>query len=64
MSVEHWSYDGIVLNVDDKGEVPVEDLKAFLAHAEAMGAPIRLYEYGLRVTRLRGEGGPRLDWRD
>jgi hypothetical protein len=66
VSIQRWTYDGVVLGADDKGEVSRDDLKEFLAHAERLGdgTPIRMYEYGLRATRVAGEGGPRLDWRD
>jgi hypothetical protein len=64
MSVKIWAYDGIVLEADDKGEIPLDDLKDFVARAEHLGAPIRLHEFGLRAVRMNGDGGPRLDWRD
>lgn len=66
MSVQRWAYDGIVLGVDDNGEVSLEDLKEFLTCVEQLhaGSTVRVYEHGLRATRVAGEGGPRLDWRD
>jgi hypothetical protein len=64
VTVKIWAYDGIVLDADDRGELPLEDLKDFVARAEHLGAPVRLFEYGIRATRMNGDGGPHLDWRD
>lgn len=66
MSVERWAYEGVVLNVDDKGQVALGDLKEFLGAVEHLGkdTPIRANEFGLRATRVDGAAGPRLDWRD
>lgn len=64
MTVKRWTYEGVVLGADDKGQVSLEDLRGFLAMAERLDAPIQMFEYGLRCTRMHGDGGPRLDWRD
>jgi hypothetical protein len=65
VSVDRWAYDGVVLNSGNHNEVSLEDLREFVAQAERLGetAPIRLFEYGLRATRMAGTGGPHLDWR-
>lgn len=68
MSVQRWAYDGVVLNSNDRGEVSLEDLKEFVGCVERLDLvaqnSIRPYEHGLRATRVSGEGGPYLDWRD
>ena len=66
--VQRWVYDGVVLNTDDKGFISLEDLKEFVTCVERLDAKsqkeISVHPYGLRASRLAGEGGPHLDWRD
>lgn len=66
--VQRWACDGVVLNANDKGEVSLAELKEFVACVERLDRSaqdtIRVHECGLRATRVAGEGGPHLDWRD
>lgn len=66
--VQRWTYSGVVLNTDDKGQVSLDELKEFVTCVERLEgsaqAEIRIHEFGLRATRLAGKGGPHLDWRD
>jgi hypothetical protein len=58
----------VVLNSNDKGEVSLDELRVFVELAGdldlAAQKSIRPYAHGLRATRVSGEGGPHLDWRD
>lgn len=66
--IRRWSYDGMVLLTRDGGVVSLEELKEFVGCVELLDEDaqqhIYVHAYGLRATRIGGEGGPSLDWRD
>lgn len=65
MTIERWAYDGIVVSTGDRDEISLDELNVFVQEAAKAGhVSVRVFPYGLRATRVSGQGGPHLDWRD
>ena len=65
-SLKFWAYQGMVLEAGDGNEVGVHDLADFAQYAmkHFPDSKVIVHCYGLRVTKIEGTVGPRLDWRD
>lgn len=66
--IQRWTYDGVILPASNGGRVTLDELKEFVSCVERLDEAaqqnILVHSYGLRATRIGGEGGPHLDWRD